>query len=862
MINALSVLKRDLTRIVRARKTWAILIGIIVLPSMYAWVNIVAFWDPYGNTADVKVAVVNQDEGASSSLTGKLNVGEQVVQQLKTNDQLGWQFMDKDEAMRAVKSGDAYAAIVIPPHFSEDLLSITTGDFVQPELKYYTNEKANAIAPKITEVGASTLDTQVNSTFVSTVSQIIAQKLKHAGTQAGNTMVQSRDSTAAALGEADAKVQAARGGLASLQAALVSGNASIADAKSALQSVDATIGEVTSAVSQVQSLLADVQNDLVRFTDTVTNAYVSGAASLSNVSVKLQDNLTKVRIGSAKSVTAINGAERDVQAVLDAGKAALTKLQKLADSLSDGDPVKAQVERAIGALQQQNAADQALLTKLGTAKSEVAAISDRIETSADAIMTAVTNTQNSAESVRTVLTSTIPDLSRAMTAMSASAGGFSAALDSQRVLVGEAVGLLTGLETQLTRTGTALTALDGNLQDVQTDLGGLRTDLLAMSTADIMNKVGALTSLNPDQIAEFMSGPVQVHQNELFPVPAYGSAMAPLFTNLALWIAAFVLMVLLKLEVDTEGVSGLTVRQAYLGRWMLFAVINVLQSLLVSIGDVAIGVQTVNPVAFVATSVFIGLVYLSIIYALSVSFGYVGKGMVILLVIMQIPGASGIYPIEMMPGFFRALFPFFPFTYGIDAMREVIGGFYGGYYWRYVGMLLLFAALSFVLGIFLRQRLGNFARLFNRKLGETGLFVSEDVQVLGSRRRLTQLVQALTNHSKFRDQTARHAMWLNVNHKTLMRSALAVGLAGTVVLFVLGSLYPDAKATVLGLWGLLCFLVIAAVVAIEYVNQNIIYAAKVSEMPSKELERALAVEEAATRTDAPLELLRERGHGA
>ena len=173
MRNAFTMLRRDLTRIRRAPKSWAIIIGLLVLPALYAWVNIVAFWNPYGNAEHIKVAVVNEDAGASTELTGEVNVGDQVVDQLKTNDQLGWQFMDHDDAMDSVRSGASYAAIVMPPDFSKDLLTIITGDFVQPRLEYYTNEKANAIAPKITEVGASTLDTQINSKFVATVAQTI-----------------------------------------------------------------------------------------------------------------------------------------------------------------------------------------------------------------------------------------------------------------------------------------------------------------------------------------------------------------------------------------------------------------------------------------------------------------------------------------------------------------------------------------------------------------------------------------------------------------------------------------------------------------------------------------------------------------
>ena len=858
MRNAFKVLRRDLTRIRRAPKSWAIIIGLLVLPSLYAWVNIVAFWDPYGNTDHIKVAVVNQDEGASTALTGEVNVGEQVVDQLKTNDQLGWQFMDHDEAMEAVRSGSSYAAIVMPPDFSRDLLTITTGDFVQPELEYYTNEKANAIAPKITDVGASTLDTQINGNFIGTVAKTIAEEAEKAGVDAGDWLIDSRSETLTALDQALATVQSARMSMTELDGAIGPGVEAVTDARRALERVDATIGDVTDAAADAQGLVNDVQQDLVDFSETLTGAYVSGAANLTGATSRLQESIGQVAGGTDAARSALTTAQRDVQAVIDANQALLATLRPLAAAVPAGEPVRDQMEQVIDELEAQTARDRELLATLGAAQTNATNVADQTAAATEA-MGAV---GRSSAALHGVMTGTFPGLNQSMASLSSSVGAFSSALDSQRVLVGEAVDMLTELESLLGETGTALSSLDGNLQDVQSDLLTLQTDLSAITAADIWDQVSALTSLDPDSIAAFMTGPVEVHENDLFPVPAYGSSMAPLFTNLSLWIAGFVLMVLFRLEVDTEDVDGLTVRQAYFGRWLLFAVMNVIQALLVSIGNVVIGVQTVNPVVFVATCVFIGLVYMSIIYALAVSFGYIGKGVAVLLVIMQIPGASGIYPIQMMPEFFRAMFPFFPFTYGIDAMRETIGGFYGLNYLKYMSVLLLFAALAFAVGIFLRQRLGNFSRLFNRKLDETGLFLSEDVQILGSRRRLTQLVRALTDRERFRADYARRRHWFETNRVNAKRAALILGAIGTVVLFVLGSFFPDAKATVLGLWGLLLLLVMAAIVVIEYINQNVVYGTEVGELSDEELKRALAEEEAAIRPDARLDQLKMRGQNA
>ncbi|MFV0432399.1 MAG: YhgE/Pip family protein [Leucobacter sp.] len=859
MHGAFRVFLRDFKRILRVPKAWVIIIGLIIMPSLYAWVNIIAFWDPYSDTKAVDVAVVNLDEGASSPATGELNVGKQVVAQLKDNHDLGWQFLSKDEAMKAVKSGESYAAYVIPANFSKDLLSITTGDFVRPKLHYYVNEKANAISPKITDVGASTIETQINSNFVSTVAKTVAQDLEKAGVQAGDQLLRSKNNTLAALDSAVDKIETAREGLTDTEDSLEVAEAALTDTKQALLDVDSTIDEVQVAVDEAQALVSEVQRELATFTDEVTNAYVKGSAHLSEVSSELNSVITKLSAGAQQANAEIGSAVNDASAVVEANGKALTELKELLAGLDPSSPAYKPLKDAVNKLESRNKADQKFLRDLQTLNGDVTDVITAIEASADAINTATQESADSASAIRGVLMGTIPEINQSMSAMSEAAGAFSSALGSQQVLLGETVDLLTGLQGQLEDTVTALEALDGNLEDAEQGLKNLRTDVEALSSADIWNKVRALTSLDPNEIAEFMASPVEVKQHTLFPVTTYGSAMAPLFTNLSLWIGAFMLVVLMKQEVDTEGIDDLTVRQAYLGRFMLLSVLNILQALLVSIGNVVIGIQTVSAVAFIATTVFTGLVYLAIIYALAITFGYIGKGAAILLLIIQIPGASGIYPIEMMPGFFRALFPFFPFTYGIDAMRETIGGFYDGYYWRYVAVLLLYAVLAFILGIFLRQRLGNFQRLINKNLSDVGLFISEDVQILGSRRRLTQIVEALSDRRKFVEKTEHQQEWFTKHHMNLIRLTLAIGLALTAVLGIFAGFFPTAKATILGLWGLLIMLVIAALITFEYVKQNIVYATKLSKTADPELHEELKHEQAATRSTATLEDLNEHG---
>ncbi len=836
---SVQVFRRDVTRILRARRTWVIVLGVLLTPALYAWFNITAFWDPYANTGNIRVAVVNLDEGATSELTGPIDVGSQVVDQLHDDHQLGWQFMGADEAQAAVRSGEVYAAIVIPKDFSSDLLSITTGTFTQPALTYYVNEKASAIAPKITDVGAAGIDSKISSAFIEQVAEAATAELKDAGDSVELKLLNAKNDGLNAFDEASTSVASARQGIADMKAGIERSRGSLNGAQTTLGDVDRTLGDVQTALGQAQQIVAQAQTDVLSFTDAATNAYVQGATLLADASAQAHVSITQVTQTLGQAGTRIDTAIADITAVAEANAAAIAQLQALLDQGGLDPAVAAQLQQVLTALEQQNQADQQLLADLATLNTDTAGAVQAVQATADALNNAVQGAQASAGTLRDALTGSLPALTSAMATLSTSAGGFSAALDAQRAQLTQAGTLLTGLDAQLVATSAALDSLDGNLAGIQTGLGDARTDVLALGSASSWNTLGTVTGLDPQQIAQFIATPVDVAEHAVFPVDSYGSAMAALFTNLSLWIGAFVMMVIFKVEVDTEGVAPIRVREAYVGRFLLFGTLGVLQAIVVTVGDLIIGVQTANAVAFVGTGILISLAYVSIIYALCVSFGHVGRGLCVLLVIMQIPGASGLYPIELMPQFFRNIYPFLPFTYGIDAMRETIAGFYGAHWWRFMGVLGIFVVLAWVLGLVLRRRLANLNRLFNREIVATDLLIGEDVQVIGRGYRLSDVIHALSDRSDFRSRLDRRSRHFTERYPTLLRVALLTGLGGMVVLGLIAWLVHEQSATLLFLWMLWCLVVIAFLVVLEYVNHSFEAAAELAGMGDADLRRAM-----------------------
>ncbi|MDR5700840.1 YhgE/Pip domain-containing protein [Agromyces aerolatus] len=716
MGNIWRVFVRDLKRLGRVPLAWVIIGGALITPSLYAWFNISAFWDPFDNTKNLSIAVVNLDEGASTSLTGDVNVGDQLVAQLKDNDDLGWHFLSEAEAMDSIKSGESYAAFVVPATFSQDLLSLTSGDFTQPKLEYYVNEKLNGVAPEITDTGATTVQTQMTDAFTEQVADAVATAIQSGGSAIEQDLLDTEASFVADLERAMQVVGEARAQLGVLQTDLTAAGEGLRVDVSTLGTIDVALADTQVTLGDAQNLTDRAQADLLR---------LAGEGSTGHV------------IGSAE--------------VAEAAAAALAGIGQV----------------------------------------------------------------------------------------SAATSSLSAAVDAQRSLLAGAEGLLGGFDQQLAQTVTALVSLDNGLATLESDLSVAVTDLRSLGGAALWQGLESLTSLNAEQIGQFMSTPVEVEQHTIFPTATYGSQMAALFINLSLWIGAFVLVVILRLNVDREDIPNLTERQGYLGRWLLFAMIAVAQAITLSIGNLIIGVQHVNAFVFTLTPILIGLSYLSIIYALSVTFGYIGKGLVVILVIMQIPGASGIYPIQLMPEFFQSLYPWFPFTYGIDAMREVISGFAGLAYWRYIGMLLLFVAVAFFIGLVLRPHVANLTRLFTQEVADTELFTAESGAPAGAGYRLGHVLRALANRASYQRRLAKRALPFARSYKRVRTAIIAVGGAGILVIAALAIIYPDHKTEFVGSWILWLVAVFAALVVLEYIRYSLRLSTEVGDMPDKELHRQL-----------------------
>ena len=783
------------------------------VPALYAWFNIVGFWDPYSQTSHIRVAVANEDEGATKDQIGTVNVGAMLETQLKQNDQLGWHFVSAQEARAEVERGDSYAAFIIPASFSRDLTGIVDGTYVKPNIQYYVNEKNNAVAPKITGAGATALDRQINSAFVSTVAKVLSEKASEAGVSIADNTDQKRSDVSASVSEASAKLGSASQTLDGMGAKIDAAKASVASARSTLSDLDAAASELSTSLDQADQLVSDSRTSLASFSSQMGGALdglsSNAASALAGVSANAGTLDGAVQGASGRvggfltEGTSINNSVGDVLAELNA--LGIGNLPAAGTALTD--------------LTNQNAALSTALGDLTTLNSDLSAtstsISDALTKASDAsaaVSSAVTNARSGVSSQLPAISSALDDFSSASSSMRGS-------LDTLRSQRDQVSGLLDQLDSLLDGAKTATQTSATNVAAIKTDLDSVATDISSLSSSNTLRDLADSLGVNAESIASFMASPTKIETKAVYPVAAYGSAMAPLFTNLALWIGAFSLVLLLKLDVDEEGIGPTSSAAKYMGRWMLLAFFGAIQGFVVSIGDLIIGVQTVTRLGYVGTSIVISLVFVSIVYMLSTCFQHIGKGLCVIIMVMQIPGSAGLYPIEMLPSFFRFLHPLFPFTYGVNALREIVAGFYGHTYLSCLAVLGAEALVAFAIGLALRPFLVNLNAMITRDLASSGLFLAEATRVPSNRYRLTQIVAALADHDGFQRSVSGRAARFERRYPRIRRAAIILGVIVPVALAVLSVANVAEVPIILGAWIVWVLLVITFLIGLEYLRE-------------------------------------------
>lgn len=827
---AFQIFKRDVLRLLKNPVALVITIGICVIPSLYAWYNIVANWDPYGNTANIKVAVANNDQGTSNEYVGELNAGDETVSKLKENDQLGWVFTDADAAVEGVKSGEYYAAIVIPDDFSANLTSMLTGTFTQPQLEYYCNEKKNAIAPKVTDTGAQTVEEQINETFVATVSETLVEKIQNAAGDLDAQGAETQGGIFENVQRSNRALQDVRDALAGMQKTIATSKEAGARADETLAALSGQIPSLVNALDKGDALLASARTSSRNFASSLNTTLSHGLTQMGKVSSNANVAVGKLSGAISAAGGKVDGALADVQMVINDVNGIIIDIREITGI--DGGLI-------LSALEEQ-------LAELQTLKDALQDQSTDIQNSAGAIAGAVSSLDSATqqgisamEGVQQDMASTVlPQLSQGMDSFSEVSGDLTGVVTSLEPTIAQARGVLTQLTTTLDQASSTMSQADSSLEKLQGTLSTAANDVAALRASESLDKLDEILGASSADLADLMSSPVTLTTKAVYPVSNYGSGVAPFYTNLALWVGGCVLIAIIKLEVDGEGIGAFTATEGYFGRWLLLVVLGFAQAFIVCCGDLVLGMQCLRPELFVLAGIFTSFVYVNIIYALASAFKHIGKALVVILVIVQIPGSSGMYPIEMMPDFFQHLHPLLPFTYGISAMRETIGGMYGMDYAINLGVLAVFLAVALFIGVKLRTLMLNLNLLFDKELERTGVMICEKDDRPRERFSLRWALRAMLDTAGYREDLILRAARFEERYPKLIKAGFMLVFGLPVVLFILTAtldLEIEGKIIMLVLWIASVILADTYMIVVEYIRESMQFQLRIAELPDDAL---------------------------
>ena len=675
-------------------------IAIVILPSLYAWLNIYSNWDPYGNTGGISIAVASLDEDYTTPEGETVNKGRDVLDDLRESTSINWVVVDtQDEAVEGVRAGDYYAAVVIGEDFTYNMYNMLTQWTGKPTITYYENDKKNAVATKITDTAASNLKQSITENYLEVL--------------IGNIFRDASDLSQALT--ADDPVGSAQGLLTQANTLLLSLNQTLQAYANA-----GAGGGVDSALSQEVSDLVSSMNSHTPSTGDLT-------ATVSQISREIYAALQKADSALQQAYqaleTAVNGGNNEaaLAAADRALSAAAQELGKAGQAVSDwGHRFDGQTGSAAQAAQK---AAQELSEQLFDLQTQLNSLPGLVESKDDAlaaVKSCVDTVDALTNRVGDLLTPSQSDLAQDIKDVAGQAEGMLDGLKGTaadvRTLLSQAQGLQGSLDSVLADGQAAISDASAKLTELieNLDLSGTQTQLSTL--VDILGG-------DPAVYGQYFSELVQTSVEPVYPIANYGSAMAPFYSVLAIWVGGVILVALMKVHAKPDGLLDPKPWHLYFGRYLTFLLFNELQAAVIVTGDLFIlGVQCENIGMFYLTGALTSFVFSLLIYSLAISFGGVGKAIVVVVMVLQIAGSSGTFPIELLPQVYRKIYHFFPFPYAIDAVRECLCGMYGNTWLVQIGYLMLFAVAALIIGLFVRKPFIGLNEFVEEKLEKSELF--------------------------------------------------------------------------------------------------------------------------------------------
>ena len=666
-----SVFRADWQRLTASVVAVVVMLGLCLVPCLYAWFNILSNWDPYGpaSTGNIKVAVANEDTGCEI-LGLHLNIGELVMEGLQTNDQMGWVFLeDQATALDGVYAGDYYAALVVPEEFTVDFVSLLDGELEHPQIQYYENEKKNAIAPKITGKAKTAVQEQINNTIIEKVAGALTT-----ASSVFQALGLDAEDVAARLIE---KLQDAQWQMNQLSKILTSLENVMDNADDLLTAAAITVDDVNGVLVNASDTVGSV-GDMIstgsNIADSTANDVVSILNAIDKSLVDLEDKLRQW--GTAEDPTLL---QQQLMRQIDDVIARLQNLAAQAPELSD--KINSAIEKltdlrdAISNAGDLDIKDQ-LLNRLAEARQTIRAaalqsnqnVNDFIHEKNDRALSALRPVQE-----------LLGSGSGKLNGLSSTLDGYAAAMEQS--------------QSTLAAGATLANTVSGYLANMEADVRRITDSSAFREFTDMLEN-------NPDGLADYLASPVQLNTEIAYEIGDYGSAMSPYYIMLALFVGSLLTAVMIKVPVTQPQFLAYRAVERYFGRFVLFFLVGMAQALVTAFGCLYfVGIQCVEPARFVLACCICSLNFAMMNFGLVYALDNVGMAAAVIIMVIQVAGSGGSYPIHVLPMLFQKLYFLMPFHYGMDMIRETIGGMYGHTYRNCALILLGMCVIFTVFGL-------------------------------------------------------------------------------------------------------------------------------------------------------------------
>ena len=720
MKNVFRILKNDLKSIAKNLIVFIVIIGICILPALYAWFNIAANWDPYSSTNGLTFAVCSLDKGYSYSALS-INAGDEIISNLKANDKMGWTFVDEKEAKDGVNNGTYYAAVIIPDNFSECLFSITTGKFKQAELQYYINEKVNAIAPKITDKGVEAIEESVNSTYVSTITKYLATALNLANDKLGKNQDETADKILQTFDNLKGDIDNFEKTVDVFISTLDSIDGIVKTNKEMLPTIQQKLAQAGVFTTEVKNSIMKTQNAALQVSNSIEGVIDSTQGFADDISNEIDNALSNVSTDAAGAAASLRRVTVINDRVVGINNRILNIIYTIQDTLGI------------------DCSD--IINKLNAANQRQTELKNTINTAADNLESAG---QIPAD-IKARLESLANEVKVDTSSVSAAFSGIKSLIDSA---VNKSYSALDNIYNVMTRLSNSTPNLNSTFDEASSSIASMKKtfqnlksfmessktkiDNFSKTVDGIINNdtlINIITPIieNPAELGKFVSSPVTSQKHRLYPVENYGSAMTPFYSSLALWVGGIVLVAVMKTDLSKKEISRLkkpTSTSLFFGRYMIYLLLGQIQAWIIALGDLYfLKIQCAEPALFILSCLISSLVYTLIIYSLTITFSVIGKALAVIILVVQIAGSGGTFPVEVLPGPFQTISPYMPFRYGINMLREAVAGLDSGLYLKNLGFLLAFIPFALVLGLILRRPCIKIISFFNHRVEQSEIII-------------------------------------------------------------------------------------------------------------------------------------------